>query len=107
LLLGVGGRALGRLLGRSRLVSLGLGLVVGLVVGLLVGLVRLLRGALLGDGLGLLLAAGLLERLVEEVELGLLHLGGPQGALGAGEPLELLPVASDLEQRRDGLGRLG
>ena len=55
---------------------------------------------------GLGLAAGLLERLVEDARLVALRLGDPQGALGARQALELLPVTGDLEDRRDGLGRL-
>ena len=78
----------------------------------LLGLLRalcsrhLLGGRLLGHGLALGLVGGVLEGLVED--LGLVALGflGPQGALGAREALELLPVAGHLEDRLDGLGRL-
>ena len=51
-------------------------------------------------------ADGLLEGLVEDVELGALGLLDLQGALGARQALELLPVAGDLEDRLDGLGGL-
>ena len=50
---------------------------------------------------------GVLEGLVEDVELVALGSLTLQGALGARQALEGLPVAGDLEDRRDGLGRLG
>ena len=68
--------------------------------------VGLLRGGLLGHGLALGLVGSVLERLVEDLLLVALGLGDTQGALGAREALELLPVTGDLEQGRDGLGRL-
>ena len=68
--------------------------------------VGLRRGLLLGGRPGLRLVGGVLERLVEDLGLVPLGLGHPQGALGARQALELLPVAGDLEDRLDGLGRL-
>jgi hypothetical protein len=72
----------------------------------LVGGSGLGRGLLPGGRPGLRLVGGVLERLVEELGLVPLGLGHPQGALGARQALELLPVAGDLEDRLDGLGRL-
>src|SRR3546814_13782932 len=89
---------LGRSLGGLSLLSLG-----GLVLGLLLGLVGLLLGGARG-GLGLVLS--FLERLVEDLELVALRLGDLEGALGARKALELLPVAGDLEDRGNSLGRL-
>src|SRR6478609_8821301 len=91
--LGLGGRALRGLRGGN----LGRGLL---------GLLGLLGGGLLGHGGALGLARGLLERLVEDLELVALGLRGLQRALGARQALELLPVTGDLEDGLDGLGRL-
>ncbi|VXB78280.1 hypothetical protein NOCARDAX2BIS_340081 [Nocardioides sp. AX2bis] len=102
--LGLDGGALGRL----RLRGLGLGVRLGL--GLLGGLLRLVRlvGLLrLGRGSGTAGAVRLLQGLVEDVLLGALRLLDAQRALGARQALEGLPVAGDLEDRLDGLGRLG
>ena len=57
-------------------------------------------------GLAGRLAGGVLEGVVEDVELGALGLLDPEGPLGTGLALELLPVAGDLEEDLDGLGRL-
>src|SRR3546814_7838259 len=70
---------------------------------LLLGLVGLLLG---GDRGGLGLVLSFLERLVEDLELVALRLGDLEGALGARKALELLPVAGDLEDRGNSLGRL-
>ena len=51
-------------------------------------------------------AAGLLGGRLEDRLLVGLRLGDAQRALGAGQALELLPVAGDLEDRGDRLGRL-
>src|SRR5699024_8875623 len=68
----------------------------------------LLAGLLLlfGDGLSGRTVVGLGESLVEQVELGWLLLGDTQGALGALEALELLPVTGHLEQCSNRLGWL-
>ena len=47
------------------------------------------------------------QRGVEQVQLAGLGLLDLQGALGAGQALELLPVAGDLQQRQDRFGGLG
>src|SRR5699024_3272003 len=73
----------------------------------LFGLLGLLRLALGGDRLRRRLALGLLERLVEPVELGGLGLGDLQRTVGALDALELLPITGHLEQLLDGLGGLG
>ena len=56
-----------------------------------------LLGGLLGHRPALGLAGGVLEGLVEDLELVALGLVDLQGALGARQALELLPVAGDLE----------
>ena len=66
----------------------------------------LLGGGLLGHGLARGLAVRVLERLVEDLELVALGLGDLEGALGARQALERLPVAGDLEDLRHGVGRL-
>src|SRR3954471_10385513 len=88
----------GGVLGRRRLLCLRL------------VLLGLLRSGLLGPRRGRLalgLAHGLLDGGLEELGLVGLRLGDPQRALGTRLALELLPVAGDLEDRQDGLGRLG
>src|SRR5450756_2233839 len=59
-----------------------------------------------GGSLGLLRREGLLYEFVVAVLLVGLRLGGPQGALGAWQSLELLPVAGDGQQALDRVGRL-
>ena len=68
-----------------------------------------LAAALLGSRRGRLalrLVGGLLRGGLEDGLLVRLRGRGPQRALGAGQPLGRLPVAGDLEDRGDGLGRL-
>src|SRR6185437_9454489 len=89
-------------LGRRRRLGGGLGL------RRLVGLGRLLgRGLLLRlGGLGGRTAVGGGQRGVEQLELAGLRGLDLQGALGARQTLELLPVAGDLQQLEDGFGGL-
>ena len=93
----------------------GLGLVLGpgrasasavsaLSLGGLLGRRLLLLGR---GGLGAGAAVGLRERGVEQVQLAGLGLLDLQRALGAGQTLELLPVAGDLQQLQHGFGGLG
>src|SRR6185295_13963494 len=86
--------------------SLGLGLGGGLVslVGSLLGGCLLLLGR---GGLGARAALGLGQRGVEQIQLAQLGLLDLQRALRAGQTLELLPVAGDLQQLEDGFGGLG
>src|SRR3954453_12795392 len=98
----LGDRRLGRgLLGRR--LDLLLGGSLGLVLG---GLLGGLLGRLAGHGLALGLAGGVLECLVEDLELVALGLGHLEGALGATDALERLPVTGDLEELGARVGRL-
>jgi hypothetical protein len=105
--LGSLGRRLSNLgsLGRrlSNLGSLGRRLSLGLLGSLLCGRLLLLgRGGVAGR-----CAVGLGQRGVEQIQLAGLGLLDLQGAFGAGQSLELLPVAGDLQQLQNGFGRLG
>src|SRR5215470_18079812 len=92
---GLGGRGLRRL---SRLSGVAVGLnLSGLAAGLNLGRLALL---------GLLRLEAFLHQCVVAVLLGRLLLGGLEGALRAGQALELLPVPGDREQVAHRVGRL-
>src|SRR5699024_2271669 len=100
-----GGRQRRRRRPRSlvRGLRVGLRLVSSLVPGALVLLRRLLLAA---DSLAQVAAVGFGQRRVEPLELGLLLPGLLESALGARQPLELLPVAGDLQQSEHRLSGL-
>ena len=101
------GRRLGLVLAAG---SLGLGLGGGLVSLIAAFSAAFLAGAFFFLGVvasPARAALGLGQRGVEQVQLARLGLLDLQRALGAGQTLELLPVAGDLQQLQDGLGGLG